>query len=159
MNELLTIELTGIVGSSTPLSGSREIAKSDLPQLVDLWLASYPAEITSESSHQDVVNDWNASFADEYGKLDYQASRVLERDGVIVAVVQTVIDAVWEDTPPGPFIIELIVHPDWRGKGTARALLSEAFTALQAEGYTTAALRVEIGNAPAQHLYRSLGFQ
>lgn len=50
------------------------------------------------------------------------------------------------------------VDPDAAGRGLGRTLLQAGLERLRERGCTTAALYVEAHNAPAVHLYRSLGF-
>lgn len=52
----------------------------------------------------------------------------------------------------------LSVAPAWRRRGVARALLTHALAQLAGEGAGEAFLEVRASNAPAQALYRSLGF-
>jgi ribosomal-protein-alanine acetyltransferase len=55
-------------------------------------------------------------------------------------------------------ILELAVHPAWRRRGLARALLEIAFRRAAAAGVRTALLEVRAGNLEALRLYESLGF-
>ncbi len=56
-------------------------------------------------------------------------------------------------------IHELVVDPDFRGQGLARALLERAFELGRARGRKKACLWVGEGNRQARELYRRLGFQ
>jgi [ribosomal protein S18]-alanine N-acetyltransferase len=55
-------------------------------------------------------------------------------------------------------ILDLAVHPAWRRRGLARALLGVAFRRAGAAGARTALLEVRAGNLEALRLYESLGF-
>jgi ribosomal protein S18 acetylase RimI-like enzyme len=164
MNDTLIVELplrTCALNSSSSRSlvlSSRTMTKADIPGLAELWCASYPPELVQAVTHDEVLEDWTAAFDDEYGKLETGSSLVVERDGLIIAAIQTVVDAVWDETPAGPFIIELIVRPECRRTGIGGALLAEALGHLSKACYRSAALRVEKDNVPAQHLYRQMGF-
>lgn len=46
-----------------------------------------------------------------------------------------------------------------KGQGMARALLTRSLYALASSGESQVDLEVTAGNAPAEHLYRSLGFE
>ena len=134
------------------------MTRDDIPKLVTLWLQSYPGELVAQTTAAEVCADWTAAFNNEYGLLNYPASLLIEQDGEVIAAVQTVVNAVWDDTPPGPFIIEMIVHPTWQQRGIGRAILRQALAALPIQGFHTVALRAEKDNTPAQCLYRSIGF-
>jgi ribosomal-protein-alanine N-acetyltransferase len=56
-------------------------------------------------------------------------------------------------------VLDLTVHPRWRGRGLARALLRLALRRAARAGATRALLEVRCGNAGAIALYRSLGFE
>jgi len=49
-------------------------------------------------------------------------------------------------------------HPDYRGRGIARRLMSSALEHIRKRGGELAALTVRTDNSPAIHLYESLGF-
>ncbi len=55
-------------------------------------------------------------------------------------------------------ILDLAVHPAWRGRGFARFLLRVALRRAAAAGARTALLEVRAGNHAALRLYESLGF-
>lgn len=56
------------------------------------------------------------------------------------------------------YIKRVVVHPDWRGQGVARALLAHLRTLAPGLGLRYLDLHVWDGNAPAVRLYESLGF-
>lgn len=55
-------------------------------------------------------------------------------------------------------IHDLAVHPQHRNRGTGRALLEAAEAEARRRGCCKLTLEVRADNAPAQHLYRELGF-
>jgi GNAT superfamily N-acetyltransferase len=59
----------------------------------------------------------------------------------------------------GFFIGNLAVHPDWRGRGIATALMRAALEAISERGGLWVALEVRADNEIARRLYDGLGFQ
>jgi ribosomal-protein-alanine N-acetyltransferase len=55
-------------------------------------------------------------------------------------------------------VLDVAVHPAWRGRAFARFLLRVAFRRAAAAGARTALLEVRAGNHEALRLYESLGF-
>jgi mycothiol synthase len=55
-------------------------------------------------------------------------------------------------------IYVIAVDPDFAGRGLGRSLTVAGLDAIAAQGIATAMLHVDADNAPAMHLYRSLGF-
>jgi ribosomal protein S18 acetylase RimI-like enzyme len=98
------------------------------------------------------------TFEGEYGQLDLASSPVLVYEDEIVASVMTVLQAPWDDTPPGPFIIEVIVHPEHRRHGLAEYLMIDTASRLIDQGQETVGLRVMSDNEGALSLYGRLGF-
>ncbi len=61
----------------------------------------------------------------------------------------------------GPFEAEVMnvgVHPDYRGRGIAGQLMSALIQAGEARGVKEFTLEVRTGNAPAIHIYEAQGF-
>lgn len=77
-----------------------------------------------------------------------------------VGAILVVGESIWDPQLPGPFIIDLFVHPDVRGMGVGRALLDDAVHACTRAGDATLSLRVGDGTSPAAlALYTRAGFQ
>ena len=56
-------------------------------------------------------------------------------------------------------IASLAVHPDYRRRGVADALMRHTLAGLRADGVRRVELMVRTGNAAAAQLYRALGFR
>jgi ribosomal protein S18 acetylase RimI-like enzyme len=58
-----------------------------------------------------------------------------------------------------PFVAFTMTRGARKGQGLARALLTRSIRVLADAGETYVDLEVTVGNEPAEHLYRSLGFE
>ncbi len=56
------------------------------------------------------------------------------------------------------FVKDLVVAPEWQGRGLGAALLATAMTALRERGATVVQLKVVTVNAGARRLYERMGF-
>ena len=125
-------------------------------QLAALWFNAYPPEIATDiDCAKQEIRDM---FAGEYGRFWPEASPLILFNNELVAGICTVVKAPWDKTPTCPFIIDLMVHPDFRRKGLAAYLIQEAARAVLRGGKTHMALRVQVDNTAAITLYRKLGF-
>ncbi len=59
----------------------------------------------------------------------------------------------------GRLIGNVVVHPEYRGRGIGRALVETGIETARAEGARWVGLEVREGNTPAQQLYSHLGFR
>jgi predicted N-acetyltransferase YhbS len=92
-----------------------------------------------------VVDDASAVISDESG-------------GVAGAVIVTRIGPEPWGWPGGAWVADVLVVPDWQGRGLGRALLRHAITRSTAAGEESIGLTVTDGN-PAERLYAALGFR
>ena len=130
----------------------REASRVDAAEIADAYHAAYDGEWTPTESLEDIER----AFDGGHGTLLPQASFVaVGDDGAILGAVLTVLDAPWDHTPRGPFVIDVFVLPMARGRGVGRALM---LAAMAGSPEPTIALRVERDNAVALELYESLGF-
>ena len=134
----------------------RNMSEADRAPLATLYFTAYARDVVFDE--QAATDEIDVTFAGEYGWLDLAASPVITADGEIVASVMTVEEAPWDDTPAGPFVIEVMVHPDHRRQGLAEHALIHVARRLEARGKDTLALRVDSENTNALALYRKLGF-
>lgn len=157
----LQLELAGWVPREPPpvIDGVevRSPARSDIPLLGALYFSAYEPGVAG-ADVAEATADIEASFDGDYGELWPEASAVAIRHDQIVGAVLTVKEAPWDDTPKGPFIIELFVDREHRRQGIARLLISRCLDALHRAGAASVGLRVVSDNEPALRLYRSMGF-
>ena len=135
----------------------RPLQDVDLPELAELYLRAYSREIVEDL--EAAKEEMRRTFAGKYGQLVAEFSPVAVTKRVVVGTVLTVAQAPWPDTPGGPFVIEVITHPDHRRRGLAKAGVGWVATEAQKQGFGTLALRVESENSGAVALYRKLGFR
>ena len=155
----LVASLADILRSSAreiPGYDIRSARVDDEEALSELYLAIYPKEVVKDLA--EAREELRMSFEGEYGPLDLNTSFLALEAEKTVAGVLTVSQAPWPDTPPGPFIIEVMVHPEHRRRGLARHLIRETARRLVRAGENTAALRAMSENTGALRLYRRLGF-
>jgi ribosomal protein S18 acetylase RimI-like enzyme len=152
-NTLLRARLGGLTAAPVPEGiVLREATRADATTIAAAYHASYDGDWTAAESLEDIER----AFDGGNGTLLTTASFVaLDHDGHILGAVLTVLDAPWDHTPRGPFVIDVFVVPAARGRGIGRALMLAAMAGSPAP---TIALRVERDNAAALALYASLGF-
>jgi len=132
------------------------LQEKDKSRLSELYFVSYSREIVKHLA--EAQREMDLVFRNEYGMLDFSASFNIAYDNFIVASIMTVELAPWDDTPSGPFIIELMVDPNHRKLGLAECLIKHTADKLAANGAETVTLRVLSDNVKALNLYRKCGF-
>lgn len=135
----------------------RPIREADREELAQLYFESYNRDIVADKAA--AREEFDLTFAGEYGRLDLSASPVVTHGSDLVAAVLTVEEAPWPDTPPEPFIIEVMVHPAHRRCGLAEHGLVSSIHSLSKRGKENVGLRVMSDNVAAMKLYRKLGFE
>lgn len=101
------------------------------------------------------VYEIEKTLAGEYGRLLADCSFVIA-DGDSIASACLIS---WYEPAESPFVVFTMTRPESKGQGMARFLLKKSIHALIARGDTQLTLIVTNGNAPAQRLYASLGFE
>ena len=80
-------------------------------------------------------------------------------NGELVGAIFGVLDSPLDGVPRGPFVVDLIVDPQWRRQGIGSALVNELASRVGDWGYDDLALQLDMRRSPeALHMYRSLGF-
>ncbi|MDO5048813.1 MAG: GNAT family N-acetyltransferase [Actinomycetaceae bacterium] len=134
------------------------LTRYDIPALAALAVAAYDSPETAEDLYE-AVDQMRMAFAGEFGRpLDnsYVGAWV---EGELVGAIFVTIGTPWEDDDERPYIVDLMVHPDFRGRGIATALIGEAATRVGEDGYEDIGLRVDLHQAQAAaRLYDYLGF-
>lgn len=134
----------------------RSLLEKDKYKLSELYFASYNREVVKNLA--EAQKEMDRVFQNEYGLLNLSASFNIIHNDIIVASIMTVEQAPWHDTPSGPFIIELMVNPNYRQHGLAECLMLHTADKLAENGAKTIALRVMSDNMKARNLYSKCGF-
>ncbi len=85
--------------------------------------------------------------------LEEASTGLVDDEGRFAAFLLTA-----EQTPHRAVFLDLVVHPEMRGRGLARFLLAWSMRALFALGHEEVRLWVTAANAPARRLYEATGF-
>lgn len=138
----------------TPLS------VADTHDLAHAYAAAYPPEVGA-ASFDEAVAEITATFAGDYGTIRFDASFAVRReDGAAVGAILVTERSIWDEGLPGPFIIDLFIHPANRNEGSGRKLVEHAMRACAEQGDTSLSLRFGEGTSDAaSRIYCELGFR
>ena len=142
-------------GTSSPAAqGVRPFSFGDRQGLGTLLFDAYLGTIdqeeeTLEQAHAEI----DKTISGEYGVFLPSSSMVVERSGVLHSA------ALLTRFHDRPFVAFSITSPHSKNQGLARACISAAMAELLVGGERELHLVVTLANAPALHLYKSLGFE
>ncbi|MCK5828310.1 GNAT family N-acetyltransferase, partial [Candidatus Bipolaricaulota bacterium] len=135
---------------------TRAVQAEDANDLAILLYASFRGTIDDEGEpFSTAVSEIEKTMAGDYGRLLTDCSFVIAENGFISSACLIS----WYEPAKSPFVVFTMTHPESKMKGMARFLLKKSINALISHGDTQLTLIVTDGNAPAQHLYASLGFE
>lgn len=98
-------------------------------------------------------------FDGAYGSLSTTWSSCLGDGEEVWGMALVTFGSVWDGGLDCPFLADLFVHPDHRGHGLGRALLSASMARVAGDGADLMALTLRPDtSAEALHLYEALGF-
>jgi GNAT superfamily N-acetyltransferase len=134
----------------------RPVRASDRQDLAILLYAAFRGTVDDEGeTFSDALAEIDRTLAGAYGDLLFSCSFVIERGEFLASACLVV-----RSDPHGtPLVAFSMTRPDGQRQGMARFLLQRSIDALLDRGHERLTLIVTEGNAPAQHLYASLGFR
>ena len=138
-----------------PLRHPRPDDPADVKALGHLYYNAYHGAVDDiGQSLADAMNEANELIGGYFGRFLAGCSFVLDGgDGLAGAALVT------EASDDTALLAEVMVHPDYRGRGYARPLIQSAMNACLDEGWKTMILTVTRNNVPAEELYRRMGFE
>ncbi len=158
-SDILQVDLENL--NFSDLAESPAIVPADLAQLDGLaraYFAAYPADTAAESM-DDAQLEIQQTFAGEFGSLLPSASFMVIQAGRAVGGIFVVERSIWDQELDGPFVIDLFLMPEYRGRGIGKALVRESMRACQQGGSQHLSLRIGEGTSDsAMNIYQQLGF-
>lgn len=132
----------------------RQAAIADVPQLCELLLLLFAQE---------------ADFKPDAGRQSRGIQLILERPEVgriycatggksIIGMVNTLFTVSTAEGGRAAWLEDMVVHPDWRGKGIGEQLLQAAIGQAREAGCTRITLLTDSTNSPAIRFYGKAGF-
>ncbi|MDI6727466.1 MAG: ribosomal protein S18-alanine N-acetyltransferase [Thermodesulfovibrionales bacterium] len=117
----------------------REMYPDDIPEIVSIEKLSFSTPWSETSFRSEIYSR-------------YSVTRVAELNGVIVGYICV------KHVADECHLLDLAVHPDYRRRGIARALLDNVIQELRIEGCRFFYLEVRSSNYAARKLYEKFGF-
>lgn len=130
----------------------------DVPSLASLYMSAY-GEPYTQDSFWEATDEIRLYFDGAFGDVRDDGFIGVWEGGSLVGAIFSVIDSPFEQVPDGPFVLDLIVDPEYRRRGIATALVGELGNRIKDWGYDSVTLRLDEGRMPeAFNLYRRMGF-
>jgi len=156
----MVLEVDGVADAPPAAGGERirPVVRNDLAPLADLHRRAYRDSfdrylfVELSDDHEDALREVREILDGRWGAFHPSGSWVGERDRGAVGAVLSV------HRRTGALIADVMVDPEYRGRGVGRRLLSTAVRALQHAGEQRIYLNVTEGNERAIRLYWGLGF-
>ncbi|MEW6739662.1 MAG: ribosomal protein S18-alanine N-acetyltransferase [Nitrospirota bacterium] len=117
----------------------REMYPDDIPEIVSIERLSFSTPWSETSFRSEIYSR-------------YSVTRVAELNGVVVGYICV------KHVADECHLLDLAVHPDYRRRGIARALLDDVIQELRIEGCRFFYLEVRSSNYAARKLYEKFGF-
>ncbi|MGY5858778.1 MAG: GNAT family N-acetyltransferase [Candidatus Thorarchaeota archaeon] len=123
-----------------------------------LYTCHYAAFTTSEArefyglSEDEKRQQFNKLY-DRTQPINAEASFVLKKDDDIASILLVI------SREDEEYISIVAVHPNYRGKGLAKALLTAGIQKMREQEATYISIGVDVVNTPAVSLYRKFGFE
>ncbi len=136
----------------------REVRPTDLEPLAEMHRRAYENRfdrylfLELEDDRENARREVTQILGGRWGAFEPVGSRLVERDGKVVAAVLAV------RTAAGVLLADVAVDPDRQGEGLGLRVLLASLRALATAGAWRVFLNVTEGNEPALRLYRRIGF-
>ena len=130
----------------------------DIPALAVLTLEAYDDAVTPEALLE-TSEELRLTFEGAFGDTTEDSFVGAWDGGTLVGAILVVRKSPWDDALDGPFVVDLIVAPDYRRRGIATALVSEVASRCTHWGFDSLALRLDARHGGARELYSMLGFE
>jgi GNAT superfamily N-acetyltransferase len=130
----------------------RQPTPDDISTLGALMLDAYRGTLDYEGeSLEDAITEVTSYFGGDATPLLDCSVVAFDGDAAVSACLVTLAEV-------GPMISYVYTGAAWKGHGLATALIQLSLNAVAKAGYPTLTLWVTVGNTPAEHIYRKLGF-
>lgn len=134
------------------------LTQYDIPALASLYTAAYGLYPTAENLWQS-TDEVRLYFDGALGTPRDDSFIGAWFDGELVGAIICVLDSPFDGVPRGPFVLDLMVLPEFRRRGIAQALVHELATRTGRWGYDSLTLRLDMRQMPeAFSLYQRMGF-
>ena len=148
------IEIATLTTFDIPELDTRGVAMAVFPELCE----AYDDDVTPEALLE-TSEELRLTFEGAFGATTEDSFIGAWDGGTLVGAILVVRESPWDDAPDGPFVVDLIVAPDYRRRGIATALVSEVAARCSQWGFDTLALRLDTRHGGARELYSVLGFE
>ena len=141
----------------------RDLRKSDLSYLPDLFITCFAKEFEISGIDPDHINDMLHRAFGRTGRLVLGLLRFLGKEPIKFLVAETdgkiVGTTIIYPREKSGYISSVMVHPDYRRKGIATKLMTNALSYIRRKKKVRAVLHVDSTNASAIRVYVKLGFK
>ncbi len=132
----------------------RHPAPDDCELLGSLMLAAYRGTIDERyQTSADASSHVAKYFGGQFGEPLLDCSYVAVHDTRPISAALVSMDG------DEPLLAQAYTAPDWQNRGLASALIQMSMSALAANDLRALNLVATVGNLPAEHVYRKLGFE